>query len=249
MIYAQLRGRPELGAFDSANKLLPFSFLVIGARFWPEVEKVRLWDYLMFCCAAAVTLGYAWLDEGMILVGGLPYAPWIGAGALVLSLFSRRLPEYIICCLGGFFVLTAVGAGARYGGIGAHAFRDQLQSLSMARERIEIVRHGKPVRFWYEDKDAAMPDALALTWTYLGASRLPSRSFSKTPCDNDLAPSTVVAAIGADALHGPDFVASALSACWNGKRLRAAPIEIDSFRRGSSGYQMSLLRIEAAPAP
>jgi hypothetical protein len=247
MTYSQLRGRPELGGFDFANKLLPFSFLVIGAGFWPEAEKVSLLDYLNFCCAAAITLGYAWLDEGMILVAGMPYAPWFGAAALVLALFLRRLPEYLVCSLFGFFVLTAIGTGARYGGIDAHAFRDQLQSLSMARDRIEIARQGKPVRFWYDDKDAAMPSALALNWTYLGGSSLLSRSFAKTPCDFDLAPSTVLVVIATDALHGPDFAAPVLSACWNEKGRRAVPIEVDTFHQGSSGYEMSLLRIEAAP--
>jgi hypothetical protein len=248
MTYAQLRGRPELGGFYSASKLMPFSFLVIGARFWPDVEKVRLPDYLTFCSVAAVTLGYAWLDEGMTLAAGLPYAAWVGAVALLVPLFWIRFPEYLICSLGGFFILTAVGAGARYGGINAHAFRDQLQSLSVARERVEIVRHGRAVRFWYDDKDAAMPDALALNATYLGERSLLSHTFSAAPCDKDLAPSTIVAAIAANPLHGPDFQASALATCWSGKRLRATPIEIDNFQRGTSGYEMSLLDIEAAPS-
>jgi hypothetical protein len=247
MMCAQLRGRPELGEFYFASKLLPFSFLVIGARFWPEVEKVRLMDYLIFCCATALTLGYAWLGEGMTLVARLPYAPWVGVAALLVSLFWLRFPEYLICSLGGFFIFTAMGVGGRYGGIEAHAFRDRLQTLSLARERIEIVRQGRAVRFWYDAKDGATPDAVALSSTYVGQESLLSRSFATAPCGKDLLPGTVVAAIAANPSHGPDFVESALSSCWSGKGLRATPLEIDTFHHGSSGYEMSLLRIEVVP--
>ena len=246
MAFAQLRGRPELGGFYSANKLLPFSFLVIGARFWPEVEKVRLLDYVIFCLAAAVSLGYAWLGEGMTLVAGLPYAPWVAAGALLLPLFWVRFPEYLICWLGGFFVLTALGAGARYGGLDAHAFRDQLQTLSIARQRIEMVRRDRPVRFWYDDHDKARADAVALSSTYDGEESLLSHSFAAGPCGKPVSPSTVVAAIAADLSYGPNFFASALSGCSGGRGPRATLIEIDSFHRGSSGYVISLMRIEAA---
>jgi hypothetical protein len=247
MTYAQIRGNPELGQFHYASKLLPFSFLVIGARFWPEVEKVRSRDYVTFCCAAAVALGYAWLGEGMTLVADLPYAPWFGAAALLVSLLWVRFPEYLICSLAVFFVFTALGVGSRYGGIDAHAFRDQLQSLCRARERIEIVRQGRSVRFWYDDKDDAMPDAVALTATYLGEGSLLSRSFATPPCDTDLLPSTVVAAIATNASHGQDFVASALSGCWRGNGLRARPVETDTFRHGALGYEMALLRVEVSP--
>jgi hypothetical protein len=245
MTYAQLRGRPELGGFYSANKLLPFSFLVIGARLWPEVEKVRLLDYVIFCSVAAVSLSYAWLGEGMTLVAGLPFAPWVGVGALLIPLFWLRFPEYLICSLGGFFVLTAVGAGARYGGLDAHAFRDQLQTLSIARQRIEMVRQGRPVRFWYDDHDLARPDAVALSSTYDGEESLLSHSFSAAPCNKALSPSTVVAAITTDLSYGPNFFASALSGCAGGRGPRATLIEIDSFHHGPSGYMISLMRIEA----
>ena len=249
MTAAQLRGHPELGEFSAASKLLPFAFLVIGARFWPEADEVRLLDFLIFCGAAAAMLAYAWLTEGMIFVRGLPYAPWLGAAALLAALFWRNFPEYLICSVGGFFVLTAVGTGSRYGGIDPHALRNQLQLLSVARERVEIVRQGKPVRFWYDAKDAVMPAAVALSSTYVGEESLLSRSFDAPPCNRQLTPSTVVATIASNPLHGPDVVASALSVCWNGG-LHAVPIEIDSFHRGSSGYQISFVRVETgASAP
>jgi hypothetical protein len=229
---------------------LPFAFLVIGAKFWPEADGVRLLDFLIFCGATAAILAYAWLPEGMTFAAGLPYAPWLGVTALLVALFWRSFPEYLICSVGGFFVLTAVGTGARYGGIDPHAFRNQLQLLSVARERVEIVRQAKPVRFWYDANDGAMPAAVALSSTYVGEESLLSHTFDAPPCNKPLTPSTVVATIASNALHGPDAVASALSVCSNGTGLRATPLEIDNFHRGSSGYQISFVRIQAAaPTP
>lgn len=248
MTAAQLRGHPELGEFSTASKLLPFVFLVIGANFWPEVEQVRLLDFLTFCVAAAAILAYAWLQEGMTFAASLPYAPWLGIAALLAALFWRRFPEYLICSAGGFFVLTSVGTGARYGGIDPHALRNQLELLSIARERVEIVRLGKPIRFWYDAKDAAMPAAVALSSTYAGEESLLSHTFNQSPCNKPLTPSTVVATIASGSLLGPDAVASALAVCWNGAALHAVPIEIDNFHRGPSSYQISFVRIQAGAA-
>ncbi|HLK19434.1 MAG TPA: hypothetical protein VKT81_10770, partial [Bryobacteraceae bacterium] len=249
MAAAQLRGHAELAEFSSASKLLPFAFLVIGAQFWPEADAVRLQDFLLFCGATAAVLAYAWLPEGMTFAASLPYAPWLGVAALLVALFWRTFPEYLICSAGGFFVLTAVGTGARYGGIDPHAFRDQLQLMSLARERVELVRHGKPVRFWYDAKDPAMPAAIALSSTYLGEQSLLSRTFDSAPCGKPLAPATVLATIASDSQHGPGAVASALLVCWKDGALHATPLEIDNFHRGSSGYQISFVRIDAGPPP
>jgi len=123
-----------------------------------------------------------------------------------------------------------------------------LQALSSARERIEAVRQGRLVRFWYDDKDPAMPDALALTTTYLGDESLLSRHFPIPPCEADLLPSTLVAVISASASQPSDRGVSALSGCWSNKGLRAVLVESEAFQHGSSRYQMSLLRVEVAPA-
>ena len=54
----------------------------------------------------------------------------------------------------------------------------------------------------------------------------------------------IVAAIGSDPSHGPDFVASTLTGCWSGKGLRVVPIETDTIPRGAWSYRLSLLRVE-----
>jgi hypothetical protein len=57
--WCQIRGNPLLGTPYRANLLLPFSFLAIGARFWPELETARPRYCLLFCGVAAMVLGYA----------------------------------------------------------------------------------------------------------------------------------------------------------------------------------------------
>jgi hypothetical protein len=245
MIWCQIRGNPLLGASYHASVLLPFSFLVIGTRFWPELEATRLRHYLFFCCVAAFFLGNAWQGQVTLLAAGLPYPAWMALAALVASLVLRLSPENTLCGLFAFIVFTALGAGLGYGGIDAHGYRDQYHALIHARERIETVRQGRPVRFWYDKDDRAMSDAVALTSTYSWSDALLSQSFKSAPCDREQAPSTIVAAIGSDGLHGSDFVASTLTGCWSGKGLRVVPVETDTIQRGASSYSLSLLRVES----
>ena len=244
MIWCQIRGNPLLGLPFHASILLPFSFLAIGARFWPALETASPRYYLLFCCVLAVVLGYAWLDDGPVTAARIPYAVWMGLAALVASLVLRLSPENVICGLAGCFVFTALGVVPCYTLVEAHGYRNQYQALCRARERIEAVRQGRPVRFWYDKQDRAFPDATALNSTYSWADSLLSRSFGTAPCGQEPAPSTIIAAIGSDPSHGTDFVASTLTGCWSGKGLRVVPVETDTIPRGAWSYRLSLLRVE-----
>jgi hypothetical protein len=235
-----------LGLPYQASILLPFSFLVIGARFWPELATARRRYYLFYCGVAAVVLDYAWLREGPGLAAGLPHPAWVGIVALVVSMVWRVAPETILCGLAGFFICTALGVGPSYVGVEAHGFRDQYRALWRARERVETVRQGGPVRFWCDKQDRFFSDALALACTYSWDTLL-SQSFSTVPCGQDLAPSTIIATVGSDPAHGPDFVASTLTDCWSGKGLRVVPVETDTIPRGAASYRLALLRVERAP--
>jgi hypothetical protein len=247
MILCQIWGNPLLGTPHRASILLPFAFLAIGARFWPELETARPRNYLFFCCAAAVILGNAWNGDTAMSAVALPFPVWTGLAALVASLVWRQVPENVICGLGGFFVFTALGVVPCYLVVDAHGYRDQYQALCRARERIETVRQGRPVRFWYDREDRAFPDATALNSTYSWADTLLGQSFGTAPCGQEQAPSTIIAAIGSDLSHGADFVASTLTGCWSGKGLRVVPVETDTIQRGASSYRLSLLRVERVP--
>jgi hypothetical protein len=171
----------------------------------------------------------------------------MGLVALVASPVLLLSPENVICGLAGFFVFTALGVVPCYLGVGAHGYRDQCQALCRARERIEAVRQGRPVRFWYDKEDRAIADATALNSTYSWADSLLGQSFGTVPCGQEQAPSTIIAAIGSDPSHGADFVASTLTGCWSGKELRVVPVETDTIPRGASSYRLSLLLVERVP--
>jgi hypothetical protein len=168
----------------------------------------------------------------------------MGLAALVASLVLRLSPESMICGLASFFVFTALGVGPCYIGVEAHGYRNQYQALCRARERIETVRQGQPVRFWYDKEDRAIADATALNSTYSYSDSLLSQSFGTAPCGQEPAPSMLVVSIGSDPSHGSEFVASALTGCWSGKGLRVVPVETDTIPRGASSFRLSLLRVE-----
>jgi len=246
--WAQLRGFALFASSYDTNILLPLCFLVIGVRFWPELESLSLRSYLSFCCLAAIVLGYAWLAQGMIWIGNPPFPAWIACGALAASLVWPQFPENRVWALGGFFLLTAMGVSLTYGNdTPPHAFREQFLVVLQARARVESVRQGQPVRFWYDQHDLALQPASALRSSYPWPDSLLSQSFQRVPCDRNLAPSTIIATLAADQSHGAEFVSSAFSGCWSGKGLRAAPVETDTFHQGPLNLELSLLRVEAIP--
>jgi len=244
MTGCQMRGIPMLASAYPASILLPFGFLAMGAGFWEYLETARPRHYILFCCALALALGYAWSGEGPVVTSGLAYPVWTGVAALAASLLWRRTPESALCGLAGFFVLTALGVAPCYGGLEAHGYRDQYVALCRARQRIETVRQGGPVRFWFDKQDRAASDAVALTSTYSWESRL-SDSFYPAPCGETVAPGTLIAMIATDRWPSADAAAMALTGCWIGKRLGVEAVETDTIPRGASSYRLSLLRVES----
>jgi hypothetical protein len=247
LAYCQARGNPVLGISYRASDLLPFSFLAMGVWFWPGVEAVRPRTYLAICCAAAAVLGIAWVDGVAGLVAEVPHVLWVGAAALAVSMVWPWRPWGVSFSLVGFFVFTSLQAGSIYANLEAHAYRDQFESLMESRSRIESIRQGHAVRFWYDDKDRAMPDAVALSSTYLWSSSILGRTFVSPPCDVEVPPSTIVAVISAGPAHGMDYAASALAGCWSEKGLRAVPVETRTVDRDSYSYTMPILRVEVVP--
>jgi len=245
MARCQIRGN-FLGLSYHASILLPFSFLVIGARFWPELETANWRYYLFFCGTVVVVMVYAWSDEGPGMAAALPYPVWLGLAAVAACLVWRLVPENILCGLAALFIFTAFGVAHCYAGMEAHGSRDQYQALCRAQERVDTVRQGRPVRFWFDKNDRAFQDGIALVSAYSWDSLL-SQSFGTAPCGREQAPSTIIVTLGSDPSHGADFVASTLTACWSGKGLRVVPVETDAIQRGASSYRLSFLRVERAP--
>jgi hypothetical protein len=247
MTFLQARGAPVLGTFYYASYLMPFSFLVIGAWFWPAVDAISIRDYVLICCFSAAALSMCWIGEFVIYLSSSPLVVAIGCAALAAALAMRHRPAGMTFSLMGFMILTTCSVGARYGATDTDRFRRQYELLIRNRAHIESIRQGHAVRFWYDEKDASSSDGIALGSTYSWSNSLLGGSFTAPPCDKELVPSMLVASISSSPAYGRDFVASALTACWSGQGLRATPIANWAVDRKSYVYDMSVLRIEAAP--
>jgi hypothetical protein len=250
MGHTQMSGNPGLGIYYYASFLLPFAFLVIGAWFWPSIESLSTRAWVLVCAAAAALFGLVWLDGVAHLVGATPHAALAGIAALALSLVLRRRASGVVLSLAASALLVALGVGPRYAGLDAHAFRRQYESVMDARSRIESTRGAAAVRFWYDAKDRAAPDATALSSTYLWSySLLGANPIAPDPdaaCGAELAPSTLIAVLSADGRHG-QLAASALAGCLAGTGLRPEPAGTAVFDRGSYRCTMDMLRVETVP--
>jgi hypothetical protein len=117
-----------------------------------------------------------------------------------------------------------------------------------ARERIETIRHGRYVRFWYDAHDAAVRDYDALSSTYLWSSSLWGDRFPEPPRNVDVPPGTLFVVLFSRQGHDSELARRRLSQCWEPYGMRAAPVEDDIIERGSYRYTMALLTAEVDPA-
>jgi hypothetical protein len=252
MAYTQMRGNPVLGVYYYASDLLPFTFLTIGVWFWPSLESVKTRTWVWICVAAATLFGLVWLDDVASFAAAMSHAALRGIGVIAVSLLFRRRAAGLALSLAGSALLLALGVGPRFGGLDAHAFRHQYESIMEARSHIESTRDGAAVRFWYDPKDRATPDATALISTYLWSNSLvdagpvtPTPGMD-APCGLELVPPTLIAAISAEGRRG-DLAGNALSECLKGTELCLESMGADVVDRGSYNYTIDLLRVEAVP--
>jgi len=249
MAYVQAHGNAVLGIYFYACFLLPFAFLAIGSWMWQALQSLATATYLSTCAAGVIFFGLAWLIAPSAVLP--PFLALAGAIALGAALTLRAKPVAPLLALIGFVLLAAPAISQRYGGLQPRQLQQQFESIMQARSRIEAVRGGHAVRFWYDEKDRAAPDATALRSTYLWFSSLLADTFFK-PCDAEVAPSTIVAVISADPDPESNFARPALAertldGCWASLGMRALAVETDTIHRESYDYTLSLLRVEAIP--
>jgi hypothetical protein len=249
MGYMQYRGSPALGLPYYASYMLPFTFLVIGTSFWPAAEKISQARYVLICCIAAVTFGVVWYDYATLI---LP--TWqssirlvlVGGCLLALGLALRQRTVGILAALAGLAIFISL---ARFGmPTDPHAYRRQYEALMRARERVETIRNGGYVRFWYDQHDPDVLDFDALSSTYLWSLSLWGNGFPEPPRDVDVPPGTVFVVLSSSRDHVFELARTTLSNCWEPYGMLATPVENDVMEYGSHRYTMELLRAEGDPA-
>jgi hypothetical protein len=249
MEYMQDRGRQSLGFPFYASYMLPFSFLVIGTSFWPAAGKISQVRYALICCMAAILFGAVWYDYAGTILPIWPAAirqtVLVGGCLLASGLVLRRRTVGILLSIAGFAVITSYAWFHMPGD--PHAYRRQYEALMHARERIESIRNGGYVRFWYDAHDSAVRDYDALSATYLWSNSLWGDRFPEPPRDVDIPPGTLFVVLSS---HGNDseLARKTLSQCWEPYGMRAALVENDIIDHSSYRYTMTLLTAEVDPA-
>ena len=249
MGYMQARGSQAVGLSYYASYLLPFSFLAIGTSFWPAAEKISQARYVLICCVAAIVFGVVWYDYAAVILptwqSGIRQIVLVGGCALVLGLALRQRTVGILLAIAGLAIFISL---ARFGMTqDPHAYRRQYEALMRARERIETVRNGRYVRFWYDAHDPAIRDYDALSATYLWSSSLGGDRFPEPPREVDVPPGTVFVVLSSQG-RDSELARKTLSQCWEPYGMRVAPVENDVIERGSYRYTMALLTAEVDPA-
>ena len=249
MGYLQSRGSVSLGFPYYASYLLPFAFLVIGSSFWPAAEKLSPARYVLVCGVAAVVFGAVWYDYAGMVLPTWPVAirqtVLVGGCALASGLALRRRTVGILLAIAGLAVFTSQARFAMR--TDAHVYRRQYEALIHARERIESVRNGRYVRFWYDAHDPAVRDFDALSATYLWSSSLLGDKFPEPPRDVDVPPGTLFVVLSSQG-QVSELARRTLSQCWERYGMRATLAENDVMERGSYRYTMALLTAEADAA-
>ena len=249
MGFMQGRGSQSLGLPFYASYMLPFTFLVIGTSFWPAAEKIGLARYVLVCGIAAVVFGAVWYDYAGAFLPTWPAAirqtVLVGGCALASGLALRRRMAGILLAIAGLAIFTSQARFAMPAD--PHAYRRQYEALMRARDRIETIRNGRYVRFWYDAHDPAVADYDALSSTYLWSSSLWGDKFPAPPRDVDVPPGTLFVVLSSQT-HDSELARKTLSQCWQRYGMRAAFVENDIVDRSSYRYTMALLTAEADPA-
>ena len=108
--------------------------------------------------------------------------PWRCASVAVGTLLA----------LVGFVVFTVeLRTG---GGTDPHANRKLYERIMQARERVEYLRDGHPVRFWYDEHDPDYSDYLALNSTYVADYSWlgPKPDFPRHGCGRTVDPGALI---------------------------------------------------------
>jgi len=248
MGYLQQRGAAVLGVSYYASYLFPFVFLTIGSSYWPGLEKMGPRAFALMCCAAAVFFAIFWYDSGAQLLRRWPLPVretiLLGGALLALALALRHRSLGTLLALVGFAIFTVELRPG--GGTDPHANRKLYERIMQARERVEYLRDGHPVRFWYDEHDPDYSDYLALNSTYIaGLSWLgPKPDFPQHGCDRTIEPGALIV-VSSRNRQGPELARTILADCWRASGVKPVVEEVDILQQGDQPYTVAMLKAVA----
>jgi hypothetical protein len=247
MEYTQESGSPVLGTHFYASYLLPFVFLTIGSAFWPGSEKMGPRAFTAMCCAAAVVFGILWYASGAQLLSRWPVplreTILLGGAVLALALALRQRSAGTLLALVGFVVFTVeLRTGA---GIDPHANRKSFERIMQVRERVEYLRGGHPVRFWFDEHEPDAPDYIALNATYIANySWLGTKpDFPRHGCDRTVDPGTLIVVSSRDK-QVAEVARTILADCWRASGMKPVVEEANVLQPSDQPYTVAVLSAE-----
>ena len=240
MAYMQYRGIAVLGQYFYASHLLPFVFLVIGTSFWPAAEAMSPRAFLLTCCATAVVFAAIWYRAEQWRLPARETA-LAAAGALALALVLRRRQTGVWLAMAGFGLLTA---GVVTEAVRLHGTRAEYERVMQARERVDSVRHGGAVWFWFNQSDPDSPDYFGLNNTYMAESRRLGTAFPQYGCNIKLETGALVV-VSSSSERAPETASGVLRDCWRAQGMKPEVDEVDRFQRSGRPYTVAMIEAVA----
>jgi hypothetical protein len=241
MAWMHSRGNSVLGHYSYACFLMPFVFLVFGSSFWAVAESMSQREYVALCGVSLAVLAASWYKpEGHAFL----VAPWVqllaaimAVSLLILALLLRQHVLGSVPAMTGFVIFSVLGLN-QSAAIGAHTNRPTFDRLVGMWDRINAVRNGREIRFWYNVDDSDWLTNFALSALFLNFVTL-SEHFP-AGCEIPVNPNTLV--IVSSRNQGITSKArSALTDCWRNAGMHPV-LELTETLAGP--YTLSVFRAE-----
>jgi hypothetical protein len=116
-----------------------------------------------------------------------------------------------------------------------------------ARERIESVRHGGAVWFWFNESDPGSPDYFALNATYMAEFSRLGTAFPRYGCDVKLETGALVV-VSSRNERVPETASGVLRDCWRAFGMKPVVEEVDRFQPSDRPYTVAMIGAEADSA-
>jgi len=165
------------------SDMMPFAFLLIGTSFWRNFDRLSTSAWLAICGLAVAIFGFFWYDYGGAILtarsSGALYAA-IAGGLLIGGLCVSRPRVAGPLALAGFALLAMESRFAE--NLPPHAARRTYSDIMQARARLELLRKGRDIRFWFDKNDPGYYSFLSFASTYIQASSYANAVFPEFPC-------------------------------------------------------------------
>jgi hypothetical protein len=230
-----------------ASYMLPFTFLVFGTSFWQGADSIGPRAWLAVCGLAIAVPGFLWYDyAGKYLPGwhAAGAVACVGGALLLAALKVSRPTAACLLAIAGFAILSVESRWLQEPD--PHIVHRNYANIMTARSRLDRLRAGRPISFWFDAKDPEYYSFLALTASYISASSYLSSAFPQLACDPTAPPQVLLVAISSRP-DAPELARRALADCGRNAGLAVRMEPPDAVQGIIHRYTVTVL--SAVPDP